>query len=124
MRSDGKRGERNMELNPGYVMIKTDEYKDLIETSFYQEEILHENEQLKKQVKDYQFQILESKINIFSLRNGKPENVIDVTSSWFPFDREFLEKTDIPLKDIIEFVKHKKEEQYRQIEERKEENHE
>lgn len=114
----------NFTVNEGYSIITNKEYKDLIETNFYQEEILHENEQLKKQVKDYQFQILESKINIFSLRNGKPENVIDVTSSWFPFDREFLEKTDIPLKDIIEFVKHKKEEQYRQIEERKEENHE
>lgn len=113
-----------MELNPGYALITTDEYKELIETNFYQEELIHENEQLKKQIKDYQFQILESKINIFSLRNGKPESVIDVTSAWFPFEKDFLENTDIPLKNIIEFVKHKKEEQYRQIEERKEENHE
>ena len=29
-----------MELNPGYALITTDEYKDLIETSIYYEEIL------------------------------------------------------------------------------------
>ena len=42
-----------MELNPGYALITTDEYKELIETSFYQEEIIHENEKLKKDNEAY-----------------------------------------------------------------------
>ena len=41
-----------MELNPGYALITTDEYKELIETSFYQEEIIHENEKIKVPIKD------------------------------------------------------------------------
>ena len=41
-----------MELNPGYALITTDEYKELIETSFYQEEIILENKELEKQVEE------------------------------------------------------------------------
>ena len=51
-----------MELNPGYALITTDEYKDLIETSIYYEEIILENKELEKQVKDLQIQLLESNI--------------------------------------------------------------
>ena len=58
-----------MELNPGYVMIKTDEYKELIETSFYQEEIIHENEKLKKEIRELQEFMLEENIDDYDLKN-------------------------------------------------------
>ena len=109
-----------MEQNPGYALITTDEYKELIETYFYQEELIHENEKLKKQVKDLQIQLLESNIVDSRLRNGKMEEVTDIKDYYFPYNEDFIKNSDIPLKNIIEFIKTKKE----QFDKEKEENHE
>ena len=57
-----------MELNPGYALITTDEYKELIETSFYQEEIIHENEKLKKEIREMQEFMLDENINDYYLK--------------------------------------------------------
>ena len=81
-----------MELNPGYALITTDEYKELIETSFYQEEIIHENEKLKKEIREMQEFMLEENINDY----------------YFPFKKEFIEKINMPIKDVIEFIRVKK----------------
>ena len=81
-----------MELNKGYALITTDEYKDLIETSFHQEEIIHENEKLKKEIREMQEFILEENINDY----------------YFPFTKEFIEKINMPIKDVIEFIRVKK----------------
>ena len=52
-----------MELNKGYALITTDEYKYLIETSFHQEEIIHENEKLKKEVIDNLEEVLNREVD-------------------------------------------------------------
>ena len=57
-----------MELNPGYALITTDEYKELIETSFYQEEIIHENEKLRKEIREIQEFMLEENIDKYDLK--------------------------------------------------------
>lgn len=97
-----------MELNPGYVMIKTDEYKELIETSFYQEEIIHENEKLKKEIREMQEFMLEEKIDDYDLKNGTMEEVTNPKGYYFPYDKDFLEKLKMPIKDVIEFIRVKK----------------
>ena len=97
-----------MELNPGYVMIKTDEYKELIETSFYQEEIIHENEKLKKEIREMQEFMLEENINDYYLKKGTIEEVTDPKDYYFPYDKDFLEKLKMPIKDVIEFIRLKK----------------
>lgn len=97
-----------MELNPGYVMIKTDEYKELIETSFYQEEIIHENEKLKKEIREMQEFMLSENINDYYLKQGTIEEVTDPKDYYFPYDKEFLEKLKMPIKDVIEFIRLKK----------------
>lgn len=98
-----------MELNPGYALITTDEYKDLIETSIYYEEILLENKELEKKVRDLQKQLLEAKIITYNLEHFNLDELTDVQSLFFPYDKDFIENSDIPLKNIIEFIKNKKE---------------
>ena len=97
-----------MELNPGYALITTDEYKELIETSFYQEEIIHENEKLKKEIREIQEFMLEENINDYYLKQGTMEEVTDPKDYYFPYDKEFLEKIKMPIKDVIEFIRVKK----------------
>ena len=97
-----------MELNPGYALITTDEYKELIETSFYQEEIIHENEKLKKEIREMQEFMLEENINDYYLKNGTMEEVSDPKDYYFPYDKDFLEKLKVPIKDVIEFIRLKK----------------
>ena len=97
-----------MELNPGYALITTDEYKELIETSFYQEEIIHENEKLKKEIREIQEFMLEKNINDYYLKQGTLEEVTDHKDYYFPYDKEFLEKLKVPIKDVIEFIRLKK----------------
>ena len=98
-----------MELNPGYALITTDEYKELIETSFYQEEIIHENEKLKKEIREIQEFMLQENINDYYLEKGTMEEVTDPKDYYFPYDKDFLEKLNLPIKDVIEFIKVKKE---------------
>lgn len=97
-----------MELNKGYALITTDEYKDLIETSFHQEEIIHENEKLKKEIREMQEFILEENINDYYLKKGTIEEVTDPKDYYFPYDKDFLEKINMPIKDVIEFIRVKK----------------
>lgn len=97
-----------MELNPGYALIKTDEYKELIEISFYQEEIIHENEKLKKEIREIQEFMLEENIDKYDLKNGTMEEVTDPKDYYFPYDKDFLEKLKMPIKDVIEFIRLKK----------------
>ena len=97
-----------MELNPGYALITTDEYKELIETSFYQEEIIHENEKLKKEIREMQEFMLEENINDYYLKNGTMEEVTNPKDYYFPFNKEFIEKINMPIKDVIEFIRVKK----------------
>ena len=97
-----------MELNKGYALITTDEYKDLIETSFHQEEIIHENEKLKKEIREMQEFMLEENINDYYLKEGTIEEVTDHKDYYFPYDKDFLEKIKLPIKDVIEFIRVKK----------------
>ena len=97
-----------MELNPGYALITTDEYKELIETSFYQEEIIHENEKLKKEIREMQEFMLEENINDYYLKNGTMEEVTNPKDFYFPFKKGFIEKINMPIKDVIEFIRVKK----------------
>lgn len=97
-----------MELNPGYAMITTNEYKELIETSFYQEEIIHENEKLKKEIREIQEFMLEENIDKYDLKNGTMEEVTNPKDYYFPFKKEFIEKLKMPIKDVIEFIRLKK----------------
>ena len=97
-----------MELNPGYALITTDEYKELIETSFYQEEIIHENEKLKKEIREMQEFMLEENIDNYHLKLGKMEEVTNPKDYYFPFTKEFIEKLKLPIKDVIEFIRLKK----------------
>ena len=97
-----------MELNQGYALITTDEYKELIETSFYQEEIIHENEKLLKEIREMQEFMLEENINDYYLKKGTMEEVTDPKDYYFPYDKEFLEKLKVPIKDVIEFIRLKK----------------
>ena len=103
-----KKWRKKMELNPGYALITTDEYKDLIETSFHQEEIIHENEKLKKEIREMQEFILEENINDYYLKKGTIEKVTDPKDYYFPYDKDFLEKINMPIKDVIEFIRLKK----------------
>lgn len=93
-----------MELNPGYALITTDEYKELIETSFHQEEIIHENEKLRKEIREIQEFMLEENINDYYLEKGTMEEVTDPKDYYFPYDKDFLEKLKLPIKDVIEFI--------------------
>lgn len=93
-----------MELNPGYALITTDEYKELIETSFHQEEIIHENEKLKKEIREIQEFMLEENINDYYLKKGTLEEVTDPKDYYFPYKKDFLEKLKMPIKDVIEFI--------------------
>ena len=97
-----------MELNPGYALITTDEYKELIETSFYQEEIIHENEKLKKEIREMQEFMLEENINDYYLKEGTMEEVTNPKDYYFPLKKEFIEKINMPIKDVIEFIRLKK----------------
>lgn len=97
-----------MELNPGYALITTDEYKELIETSFYQEEIIHENEKLRKEIREMHEFMLEENINDYYLKKGTLEEVTDPKDYYFPYDKDFLEKLKMPIKDVIEFIRLKK----------------
>ena len=97
-----------MELNPGYAMITTDEYKELIETSFHQEEIIHENEKRKKEIREMQEFMLEENIDDYDLENGTMEEVTNPKDYHFPYDKDFLEKLKMPIKDVIEFIRLKK----------------
>ena len=119
-----------MELNPGYALITTDEYQELIETSFYQEEIIHENEKLKeeiiheneklkKEIRELQEFMLEENIDDYDLKKGTMEEVTNPKDFYFPFDKDFLEKLKMPIKDVIEFIRLKKTDLLE-----KEENHE
>ena len=97
-----------MELNQGYALITTDEYKELIETSFYQEEIIHENEKLLKEIREIQEFMLEENIDKYDLKNGTMEEVTNPKDYYFPFKKEFIEKINMPIKDVIEFIRLKK----------------
>lgn len=97
-----------MELNPGYALITNDEYKELIETSFYQEEIIHENEKLKKEIREIQEFMLEENIDKYDLKNGTMEEVTNPKDFYFPFKKDFLKKLKMPIKDVIEFIRLKK----------------
>ena len=108
-----------MELNPGYALITTDEYKDLIETSIYYEEIILENKELKKEISEIQKNMLEENIKSYYLRTGKMEEVTNPKNCYFPYDKEFIEKLKMPIKDVIEFIRLKKTDLLE-----KEENHE
>ena len=110
-----------MEMNPGYALITTDEYKELIETSIYQEEIIHENEKLRKEIREMQEFMLDSNINDYYLKEGTMEEVTDIKDYYFPYNKKFLEKINMPIKDVIEFIRVKK---TALLEKEKEENHE
>ena len=97
-----------MELNPGYALITTDEYKDLIEISIYYEEIILENKELKKEISEIQKNMLEENIKSYYLRTGKMEEVTNPKNCYFPYDKEFIEKLKVPIKDVIEFIRLKK----------------
>lgn len=97
-----------MELNPGYALITTDEYKDLIETSIYYEEIILENKELEKKVREMQEFLLEENINDYYLKKGTIEEVTDPKDYYFPYEKEFLEKLKMPIKDVIKFIRLKK----------------
>ena len=97
-----------MELNPGYALITTDEYKELIETSIYYEEIILENKELKKEISEIQKNMLEENIKSYYLRTGKMEEVTNPKNCYFPYDKEFIEKLKVPIKDVIEFIRLKK----------------
>ena len=109
----------NFTVNEGYSIIKNKEYKELIETSFYQEEIIHENEKLKKEIREMQEFMLEENINDYYLKKGTMEEVSDPKDYYFPYDKDFLEKIKMPIKDVIEFIRLKKTDLLE-----KEENHE
>ena len=98
----------NFTVNEGYSIITNKEYKELIETSFYQEEIIHENEKLKKEIREMQEFMLEENINDYYLKKGTMEEVTDPKDYYFPYDKDFLEKLNIPIKDVIEFIRLKK----------------
>ena len=98
----------NFTVNDGYSIITNKEYKELIETSFYQEEIIHENEKLKKEIREMQEFVLEENINDYYLKQGTIEEVTDPKDYYFPYDKEFLEKIKMPIKDVIEFIRLKK----------------
>ena len=109
----------NFTVNEGYSIITNKEYKDLIETSFYQEEILHENEKLKKEIRELQEFMLEENIDDYDLKNGTMEEVTNPKDYYFPFNKDFLENLKMPIKDVIEFIRLKKTDLLE-----KEENHE
>lgn len=109
----------NFTVNEGYSIITNKEYKDLIETSFYQEEIIHENEKLKKEIREMQEFMLEENIDDYDLKKGTLEEVTDPKNYYFPYDKDFLEKLKMPIKDVIEFIRLKKTDLLE-----KEENHE
>lgn len=109
----------NFAVNDGYSIITNKEYKDLIETSFYQEEIIHENEKLKKEIREMQEFMLEENIDDYDLKKGTLEEVTDPKNYYFPYDKDFLEKLKMPIKDVIEFIRLKKTDLLE-----KEENHE
>lgn len=94
----------NFTVNEGYSIITNKEYKELIETSFYQEEIIHENEKLKKEIREMQEFMLEENINDYYLKKGTIEEVTDPKDYYFPYDKNFLEKLKMPIKDVIEFI--------------------
>ena len=98
----------NFTVNDGYSIITNKEYKELIETSFYQEEIIHENEKLKKEIREIQEFMLEENINDYYLKNGTMEEVTNPKDYYFPFKKEFIEKINMPIKDVIEFIRVKK----------------
>lgn len=98
----------NFTVNEGYSIITNKEYKDLIETSFYQEEILHENEKIKKEIREMQEFMLEENINDYYLKQGTIEEVTDPKDYYFPYEKEFLEKLKMPIKDVIKFIRLKK----------------
>lgn len=104
----------------GYVCIKIEEYRDLIETAFYQEELIHENENLRKEIREIQELTLEVCINNYYLKEGTMEEVTDTKDYYFPYDKKFLEKINMPIKDVIEFIRLKKTDL---LEKEKEENH-
>lgn len=97
-----------MEMNPGYALITTDEYKELIETSIYQEEIIHENEKLRKEIREMQEFMLDANINDYYLKEGTMKEVTDIKDYYFPYNKKFLEKINMPIKDVIEFIRVKK----------------
>ena len=109
----------NFTVNEGYSIITNKEYKELIETSFYQEEIIHENEKLLKEIRELQEFILEENIDKYDLKNGTMEEVTNPKDFYFPFKKEFIEKINMPIKDVIEFIRLKKTDLLE-----KEENHE
>lgn len=98
----------NFTVNEGYSIITNKEYKELIETSFYQEEIIHENEKLKKEIRELQEFMLEENIDDYDLKNGTMEEVTNHKDYYFPYDKDFLEKLKMPIKDVIEFIRVKK----------------
>ena len=98
----------NFTVNEGYSLITNKEYKDLIETSFYQEEIIHENEKIKKELREIQEFMLEENIDDYDLKNGTMEEVTNPKDFYFPFEKDFLEKLKMPIKDVIEFIRLKK----------------
>ena len=109
----------NFTVNEGYSIITNKEYKELIETSFYQEEIIHENEKLKKEIREIQEFMLEENIDDYDLKHGTIEEVTNPKDFYFPFEKDFLEKLKMPIKDVIEFIRLKKTDLLE-----KEENHE
>ena len=98
----------NFTVNEGYSIITNKEYKELIETSFYQEEIIHENEKLKKEIREMQEFMLEENINDYYLKQGTIVKVANPKDYYFPYDKDFLEKLKMPIKDVIEFIRLKK----------------
>lgn len=98
----------NFTVNEGYSIITNKEYKELIETSFYQEEIIHENEKLKKEIREMQEFMLEENIDDYHLKKGTLEEVTNPKDYYFPFNKDFLEKLKMPIKDVIEFIRLKK----------------
>ena len=98
----------NFTVNEGYSIITNKEYKELIETSFYQEEIIHENEKLKKEIREIQEFMLEENIDDYYLKKGTIEEVTNPKDYYFPYNKDFLKKLKLPIKDVIEFIRLKK----------------
>ena len=44
----------------------------------------------------------------YYLKKGTMEEVIDPKDYYFPYDKDFIEKIKVPIKDVIEFIRLKK----------------
>ena len=94
----------NFTVTEGHSIITNSEYKELIETSIYYDEIINENEKLLKEIREIQEFMLEENIDKYDLKNGTMEEVTNPKDYYFPYDKDFLEKLKMPIKDVIEFI--------------------